>query len=255
MKKNLFFKKRFNLKVLSSKRLSIILKKRKKKIFKKKKINTGNFFFKKFFFKTLLRGRKSLKSFFFLTKKVRQKKLNKVIWNNQKNFLKKNSNCEYTILNLLLISGVFFYTRDVLKFLESGLVYINYLPYKNYNTLISVGDCIQIPINSHYYLYVFFFKKFFKKKVTIYKYNSWKFFKQKFFKKKNRMRYKKRRNPNFLYLFFLFKLNIPKFLEFDYISMTLFFIKKLKSFMYTTYYLNKLFSFKFFTMYNFKKIN
>lgn len=66
-KKNLFFKKKYNLKTLSSKRLSIILRKRKKlKVFKIKKTDKGNFYFKKFFFKTLLKTRKYLRLFFFL---------------------------------------------------------------------------------------------------------------------------------------------------------------------------------------------
>ena len=65
-KKNLFFKKKFNTKVLVSKRLSFVLRKRKKlKNFKSKKVDKGNFFFKKFFFKILLKSRKSLRRFFF----------------------------------------------------------------------------------------------------------------------------------------------------------------------------------------------
>jgi hypothetical protein len=50
-------------------------------------------------------------------------------------------------------------------------------------------------------------------------------------------------------------MNTPKFLEIDYLSLSIFFLKKPKLYTYSTYYLNKLFSFRLFALYNYKKIN
>jgi hypothetical protein len=256
-KKNLFFKKKNSQLNLVSKRLQIVLKKRKKlKQFKFKKIDRGNFFFKKFFFKTLLKSRKFLKYFFFLNKGVRQKKITKSIFQSQKNlFSNKSYSYEYTLLNILLRSHIFFFFKDLMSFIRTGYIYINNIPTLNYNTIIREGDCVQLPIFKKVYKYIQFSKKILKKKTALYKYTSWKFFKQKFFKKKKQLKFKKRKTPKYLYLFYLFRLNVPRYLEIDYMTLTIFFLKKQNVFIQTSYYLNKLFSFKLFSLYNFKKIN
>jgi len=255
-KKNLFFKKKTTSKYFLSKRLSIVLKKRKKiKSFKRKHIDKGNFFFKKFFFKTILRNRKFLKNFFFLPKKVRQTKVTKNIFNNSKKLFLHNSSYEYSLLNIVLRSNIFPFIQDSIKVIKKGLVYVNGKQLNNFNTTISVGDCIQFIISNKIYKFMKFCRKFFKKKAAIFKFNAWKFYKQKFFSKKNKLKWKKRKNPKYLFLFFLFKLNLPKFLEVDYLTLTIFFLKKQNIFIQSSYYLSKFFSFKLFSLYNFKKIN
>lgn len=256
-KKNLFFKKKDSKKVLISKRLSIVLKKRKKiRQFKMKKIDKGNFFFKKFFFKTLLRNRKFFKGFFFLNTKVRQSKITKLISSNSKCISTcKNTTHEYSLLNILLRGHFFFFLKDVTNFLKKGFVYLNGSTIKNYNIVVNEGDCVQLTICKKYYKYLQFSRKILKKKINIFRFNSWKFFKQRFFKKKQNLKFKKRKNPNFLYLFYLYKLNVPRYLEVDYLTLTIFFIKKQNIYIQSSYYLNKLFSFKLFSLYNFKKIN
>lgn len=256
-KKNLFFKKKDSKKILISKRLSVVLKKRKKiKQYKTKKIDKGNFFFKKFFFKTLLKNRKFFKGFFFLNTKVRQNKITKLIYkSNTKMSSSKNSTYEYTILNMLLRGNFFFFFKDAVSFLKHGFIYLNGLAIKNHDIRINEGDCIQLIISKNFFKYLKFSRKILKKKTSIFRFNSWKFFKQKFFKKKQNLKFKKRKNPNFLYLFYLYKLNIPRYIEVDYLTLTLFFLKKQSTNIQTTYYLNKLFSFKLFSLYNFKKIN
>jgi hypothetical protein len=69
------------------------------------------------------------------------------------------------------------------------------------------------------------------------------------------LRPKKRKSPKYLFLFFLFKVNTPKFLEVDYFSLSIILLKKQDAFVFSSFYLNKLFSFKLFSLYNFKKIN
>jgi hypothetical protein len=105
------------------------------------------------------------------------------------------------------------------------------------------------------YMYIQSSKRFLKKKLSIFRLTSWKFFKQKFFRQQQQLKPLKRKTPKYLYLFFLFKLDTPKFLEVDYFSLTIFILKPLNSQLYSTYYLNKFFSYKLFSLYNFKKIN
>lgn len=254
-KKNLFFKKKFNKTNLFSKRTSILLKKRKKIRFikKKRKVNNGNFFFKKFFFKTLLQNRKFLKNFFYLNKRTRQSKLTRLISNSNKTNTCKNITQHNNIVNLLLRSHFFFFINDASSAVRSGFILLNGLTIFNTNTLLKEGDCLQSTVSKSYLNYLYFCKRFFKKKSAIFRFNSWKFFKKKFFKK-NVVRNKKK-HPKFLPLFFLFKMNVYRFLEVDFMTLTIFFIKKINDYKLFTYYIDKVFSFKLFSLYNFKKIN
>lgn len=255
-KKNLFFKKKLKVKTLISKRLSLVLKKRKKfKLIRSKKPDRGNFFFKKFFFKTLLKSRKFLKFFFFLTKKERQRKITKTINITKNNYQFKNCVYEYTLLNFVLRSHFCLFVVDALRLIKNNFVYINGRQVTDFNLIISEGDCIQFKTYTSIYKYILFSKKILKKKLSLFRLNSWKFFKQKFFKQQQQLKIKKRKTPKYIFLFYLFKLDIPKFLEVDYLTLSIYFLKKLDSFKSSTYFLNKLFSFKLFPLYNFKKIN
>lgn len=256
-KKNLFFKKRNSQKNLISKRLAIILKKRKKlKFFRVKRVDKGNFFFKKFFFKTLLRNRNYLKKFFFLNGKVRQKKISKFIFKQQTGVISnKNHSYEHSLMNILLRSHFFLFIKDLMFFIKMGYIYINNRPVINFSLLVNEGDCVQLPIFNKIFSYINSSKKILKKKTMLFKHTAWKFFKQKFFKKQQQIKSKKKKTPKYLHLFLLFKLNTPRYLEVDYTTLTIFFLKKQSVFLQSSYYLNKLFSFKMFPLYNFKKIN
>ncbi len=255
VKKNLFFKKKYNPKTLSSKRLSIILRKRKKfKKIKTKKTDKGNFYFKKFFFKTLLKTRKYLRRFFFFNTKVRQTKITKYISKNSKikSFTK---NFELTIFNVLLRSHFCLFFKDALILINRGFIYLNGVPVTQYDTVLNYYDYLQLRICKHTYKYIRSSKKFLKKKLSLFRLSSWKFFKQKFFRQQQQLKPLKRKTPKYLYLFFLFKLNLPKHLEVDYFTLTILVLKPLSTQLHTTYYLSKFFSYKLFSLYNFKKIN
>lgn len=254
-KKNLFFKKKFVLKTLVSKRLSIILKKKKKYIVSKnRRFDKGRFFFKKFFFKTLIKNRVFLKSFFFLNSKIRQNKITKTILKNQKKLF-RNSSYEFNILNILLRSHICLFLKDALILIKNNFIYLNGVSLNKYNLILQEGDCLQLKLNKLMYNYIYDSKKNLKKKIALFRFNLWKFYKQKFYKRKERIKAKKKKSPKYLFLFFLFKLNTPKFLEIDYSSLSVFFLKKINIFLFSSYYLNKLFSWKLFQLYNFKKIN
>ena len=252
-KKNLFFKKKQNNKLLFSKRLSIYLKKKKtfKNFYFKK--GFGNFFFKKFFFKTILKARKNLKLFFFKSISIiRSKKITKSIFKNTKYIKNINSTYEYNIVNVLLRAHFFIFWKDILSFIKNGFVYVNNISYKNINLNLNQGDLINISLNKISYKYIQFFKKSIKKNIFLYKRNLWDFFKQK--KKKNNV-FKKKKTPIYINTLYLYKYNTPKYLEIDYITLTIVILKKFNFFKNNTYFLYKSFSYKLFSLYNFKKIN
>jgi ribosomal protein S4 len=257
-KKNLFFKKKFRIRILVYRRLSFALRRRKRntKFRVRQKSDKGRFFFKKFFFKTLLRNRKSLKSFFFFNKKTRQSKLTKEIFKNKnKNY--NNSTFEYTILNILLRSNFCVFFADAKLFIRNNCVYVNGVSYNDLNYVLNKGDCLQLKVSKMMYRYVHQSKKFLKKKIALFRYNLWKFYKQKNYKSQSEptLKQKKKRTPKHFYIFFLFKLDSPKFLEIDFLTLSVLFIIKYDFFRFSSYYLNKFFSFKLFSLYNYKKIN
>lgn len=254
-KKNLFFKKKYNTRVIVSKRLTIAVRRRKKKFFKKfKKKNFGNFFVKKFFLKSLYKNRNLFRIFFYLNKRTRQKKINKLIFKKSKKFFKKNT-YEYSLMNILLRSHMFFFIKDALVFIKEGFIFLNGLVVKNYDFFLKCGDRVQININSNFFKYIKSCRKFFKKKVAIIRYESWKYFRKKYYQRRKYFRLKKKKNPKHYLLFFIYKLSVPKFLEIDLLSLTVIILKKIDIEIQNTYFLNKLFSYKLFCLYNFKKIN
>jgi len=249
-KKTFFFKKKFNVRLLSIRRLKHVLKKK----VKPRRVVDDKFFFKKFFFKTLLKGRRFLKNFFFGKRRMRQRVLTKKLHNLGTN-LSKLSNfintTEFTISNILLRSNFFFFKKDITLFSKTNKIFLNGVSVFKLNTLLFVGDCVQLPISIQYYTYMKFFKRYFKKKLAEYKKDSWKFFKKKFVRGNLHIR---RKLPRYLDFFFVYKLNTPKFLEIDYLTMTLFVLKK------NEFRLNDIFYYKqfnkiFFPLYNWKKIN
>ena len=149
---------------------------------------------------------------------------------------------------------MFITPKDVLFCIKKNMIFLNSKPNLDCNLMVNVGDCIQLQVSKYYYFYIKFCKKFLKKKIALYKYNSWKFFRQKFFKKKNFLKVKKRKTPKYIYIFFLFKLNTSKFFEIDYLTLTIFLLFKQNRTSFKLFSF-KLFSFKLFSLYNFKKLN
>ena len=164
---------------------------------------------------------------------------------------------EYTILNVLLRSQFCVFLNDAKSLIRSGFIYINGLVLTDWSFILQEGDCLQLRISKSIYRYFFKSKKFLKKKIALFRYNVWKFYKQKHYKGYfiENTKPRKRKTPKYFYIFFLFRLNSPNFLEIDFVTLSLFFLKKPNIFNFSSYYLNKLFSFKLFSLYNFKKIN
>lgn len=155
----------------------------------------------------------------------------------------------------MLRSHFCIFFKDSLLLIRSGFIYINGLRILQHDLPMTFFDCLQLRICKYTYKYIQSSKKFLKKKLALFRFNSWRFFKKKLFRQQQQLKPLKRKTPKYLYLFFLFRLDIPKFLELDYFSLTVLILKPSNSQMYTTYYINKLFSYKLFSLYNFKKIN
>ena len=242
-KKNLFFKKKYNYKVLTSKRLLIALKK-KKQLKKKNKLfkNNGNFFYKKFFFKTLIHCRKSLGFSFFSFLKIRQKKLTKKIQNKTRVFFSRNFTHDYNLLNVLLKGNLFLFPKDATLYIKSNNVYVNGIVSNDLTNLLNIGDCIQIKVFNFYYVYSIFFRRFLKQKIVVFKKSAWLFFKKNFLKKTIKKKFKKRKNPKFLCLLYLYKFNNPQYIEVDFITLSITLLRKLDLKKHKTYFLNKNFS-------------
>jgi hypothetical protein len=218
IKKSFFFKRRSNRKVLTFKRLKIILKKKKFKKFKKKSVYKGKFFFKRFFLSILLKNRIFLKNYFFLTKKVRQKKITKYLVQNTKDNLNRCTLTKFTLTSILLRSSLVFSLKDSFFLIFSNKITINGEFNKNPNFLIKTGDCINLSINRSFYYYFKILKKLLKRKIALHRYNSWRFFKK--ITERKVKKFIKRKIPNYLYLFFLFRLNVPKIIEVDYLTLS-----------------------------------
>ena len=172
-KKNIFFKKKFNIKILNSKRVSILLKKRKnnslvKKLFFKKSSDFGNFFLKKFFFKILLKNRKNIKKFFWFNTKTRQTKVSRTIFSfSKKN--KNNENFETSLINILLRTHIFLSQKDAYVYIKSKGIFVNNMLIDKPLLSVCFGDCIQLPVSTQLYNYILFFNKFIKTKINLFR--------------------------------------------------------------------------------------
>ena len=274
----MFFKKKYDTKILSNKRLILLLRRDKqiltrkyktqnskinskkefgknlKKNFLRKKSYNGNFFFKKFFFKTLLKSKEVFRYFYLLPKKIRQKHLTKIVSENLKLTKKANNSFTYTASTLLLRSGLIFTFKDVLILINLGKIYHNGALLYNKYTLLHVGDCIQLRQCKKFLVYIKLIRKSIKKKLALHRYNSWLYY-AKNAKVPANVKKKKRKTPEYIHLFLLFKLNNPKILEIDYLTLTIFVISKEHSSSLKNYFFDKLFSFSLYKLYNFKRIN
>ena len=159
------------------------------------------------------------------------------------------------MVNILLKSHFFLFWKDASVFITCGFVFVNGFSNKNFNVLVSGGDFVQIELSADFFNFSIFFRKFIKSKIALYKQNSWLFFKKLFLTKTTSHKYKKRKTPNYLYFLYLYKFNTNKYLEVDYMTLSVVILKKQSFYKQYTYFLRKTFSFKLFALYNYKKIN
>jgi len=158
-----------------------------------------------------------------IDKPIRQFKFNKFI----KNFLKKNnsdilSNFEFKLVNLLIRSCFFVNFKDALFFIENGYITVNNKIMVNPNYLLNKHEIVKISFNKYYYLY--YRKGLHNVLSNIGKYNSyaWRVNKNKY----NVNKQQSTHTPSWILRFMYFRDDLPKYLEVDYLSMTMIILYK-----------------------------
>lgn len=116
---------------------------------------------------------------------------------------------ELNLKNILIKSNFFINYNDLEIFFLEGLVHLNGSVCENINIVLRVSDVLSISFNKHYFLYS-------RNKIDNVNFSANRLvshnFKKSFFKKKYNNKIK-----NFLH----HRLDIPKFLEIDYLTMTI----------------------------------
>ena len=148
----------------------------------------------------------------------------------------------------LLKSHFFFFFNDVKFFLKKGLVYVNGVLVYNPLFILKIGDVIQLVFSKIYFYYKKKIFLFFNKKIKFIKYKRWKFSNPKF--KRNFFQWQ----PSFLENLFFYKIDIPSFLEVDFISLSFSFIKYELNLFKKNLIFFKIFSSIFNRSYNWKRL-
>ena len=247
-KKNIFFSRVNNLKKIISKKVRFKNKFRrfkKRYFFKNNQIIDNKFKF----LSLIINNRKIIKNIFF-KKFTRQKKITKFIINISKknNYL---SNRLYNFLFVILIqSQFFFFIKDVDFFLKNKFIYVNNKNISKKFFEVKINDYIRVIKSKSYYRYIIRIRKFFKKKISKIKYRQWLSYK---LREKNI--FKRRWLPNFLNKFLFYKYDIPKYLEVDFFSLTVFYLYSEKNIFYKNRFFFMFISFYMIRTYNWKKLH
>jgi hypothetical protein len=270
------FNKRLNLisnHILLKKKISILKKKDKAKYLLLMRLN----FFKNKYKSAILKSRRKKNLFFKLNKFVELRRRLYKYFNNNRNMLKSvlglkqsrqyrltklfqknlkdhtfNSllKFEMSITNILLLSKFIFSKKGSDFLIKNGFLCVNNRIVRKNNFILSSFDIISLPLNSNFF---FFYKHFFNKNLKLtYKvgYRLWRlnFLKFNFFKQSST------RIPDWIFKIIYFYDDIPKFLEVDFIIMSIFIVKLPKSLhQYSFYYLQSI-SFFLLRHYNWKRV-
>lgn len=254
--KSIFLKKKNNyLNYIFYKNWYYIKKKKRafSTIFYKYLKNKNVGFFSKFFIKLFDFKKNVLKynlenykliNIFFFKKNAKKKRLVKFISSNKH---KPNnqifSALEFYLFNILLRSHFIFFLNDLMFFIQNGYVFVNGLIVTNPFFKLKINDRVQLIIFKNYFFFIksklnAFFKNLFKIKIKIWHIN------------RNRLNYYKQSSkhiPEWVGNTLLYKNDIPKYLEVDYLILMTIIIFKPNNFYYFNY-----FFFKFLSNYMFK---
>lgn len=209
----------------------------------KKKALPSSFHFKNIDFKkkfnVVLKNNRIILRKFLKVKFKRQFAFNKYIKN-----LIKNDNLnflysfEFNIVNILTRSSFFFNKLDCNWFLKNGYISLNGFVVTNNNIILKPLEIVNVSYSGYYY---YFYRKSLNDCLNnLYRINSkiWKINQKRMetYNKKNE------KYSSWTYRFMYFKEDVPKFIEVDYLSMTLVILN---------YSLKK----KYFDFYNIKFLN
>lgn len=251
-KKNIFFLKKDTFKKIIYWR---VLSKSKPKqfVFKNKYNKQKNYYLldnTSRFLSTIISNRGAIK-FFFFKKHTKQKKITKFLINiSKKNnyFISRLSNF---IFFILLQSHFFFFINDINYFLKNNFIFVNNKLITSRFYELKPNDCVSLVKFNSYFDYISNIYRFFKKKISKIKYRQWKNFKLK----KISSTTSKKWLPIFLNKFLFFKLDIPKYLEVDFFTLSIIYLYSEKNIIYKNKIFYKFISFYMLKLYNWKKLN
>ena len=140
--------------------------------------------------------------------------------------------------------------NDINFFLKNKFIYVNNKVVSNKFFEVSVNDCIKLITFNSYFDYLSNVYKFFNKKKLKIKYKQW-----KIYKTTNKTTSSKRWLPNFLDKFLFYRLDIPKFIEVDFFTLSIIYLYNDKNIVHKNKFFLKFMSFYMMKMYNWKKLN
>jgi ribosomal protein S4 len=196
-----------------------------------------------------LKKNRNIFKFFLKKKSLKQYKFNKIF----KNILNKKIKfflniLEFKLFMVLVKSGFFANFKDACFFIKSGYVIVNNAIVTDFNYILNLTNNIKIIYNKYYYFY--FRKSLNDIIVNIGKYSSflWKINKNKF----NMNKQQPMQIPSWIARYIYFKDDVPKFLEIDYLSMTLIILYYPYEFLDLDFYNMKFVNLYFLRLYNWK---
>ena len=201
------------------------------------------------FLSVIISNRSAVK-FVFFKKHTKQKNITKFLINvsRKNNFaLDRISNFLFFVL---IQSHFFFFLNDINFFIKNNFIFVNNKAITTKFYELKVNDCIKLVNFNSYYDYILNIYKLFEKKKSKIKYKQWKSFKNN---KPNIN--SKRWLPNFLDKFLFYKLDIPKYLEIDFFTLTIIYLYIEKNVTLKNKIFIKFISFYLIKMYNWKKLN
>lgn len=160
-------------------------------------------------------------------------------------------NFEHRLVNLLTRSLFFFNYKDCIWFIKNGYVSVNGLVNFNIKRLLKPFEVVNIIHNDYYF---FYYRYMINNCISnLYRFNTkiWKINYQRNNTKKNK---NEEKYSNWIYKYIYYKEDIPKFLEVDYISMTVVLLNYAFNKNYIDYYNIKFLNLYLNRLYNWKAI-
>lgn len=242
----MFFHKRDNFKKIIYKKLIF------KKLLNRPKLKqkSSKFIDNTSRFLSIIISNRNIIKLIFFKKYTKQKNITKFLINISKKHNYAIDRISNFLFFILIQSHFFFFLNDINFFIKNKFIFINDKIITNKFFEVGVNDCIKLVNFNSYFDYLSNIYKFFEKKKSKIKYKQWKTFKT------NKLNITaKRWLPNFLDKFLFYRLDIPKYLEVDFFTLTIIYIYNDKNILYKNKIFLKFISFYLIKMYNWKKLN
>lgn len=173
-----------------------------------------------------------------------------------KNFIRYNPvdflfNFEYKLINLLTRCSFFFNHNDCIWFLKNGFISLNGFVTKDVKKILKPLDVITLSFNDYYYFYYKFmldncFSNLYKFNPKIWKIN---------YGRNNKKPREEEKYPKWIDKYIYYNNDVPKFIEIDYICMTMVLLNYSYDINYIDYYNIKFLNLYLNRLYNWKIIN